>query len=753
VAFLGSVVGRIQEALPATVSLTPAAWSFRHRWIVRLVWLHAVGIGLAVAIKDPSPQHLLLDGTPVAVLAFGAGLQRLDHRARSIVAALGLLMSSALMVHLGEGSIEMHFHFFVMIGVISLYQDWRPFLAAIAFVAAHHGVIGVISPEQVYDHAAAQRAPILWAGIHALFVLAASAVSVGAWRIVEHTHQLSQQDLAESERRFRALIENATDVLTLIDGDGVILYDSPPCEAVLGYPHNGRVGTNGLDSVHPDDLATATDILAQAAANPNQTMRIEVRTRHRDGSWVWVDASITNLLDDPSVGGMVINFRDVTIRKELEAELAHQAFHDSLTSLANRALLLDRVEHALARTRRRGEVALLFLDLDDFKTVNDALGHEAGDEILRVIAGRLGEAVRPGDTASRLGGDEFAVLLDDLDDANAAYEIASRLLAVICTPVEIKGTYIAVNGSVGVVVAQPGDDAAALLRNADLAMYRAKAQGKGCLEVYEATMHAAAVERMALTAELRKAIDAEEFEPYYQPIVDLPTGRVVGVEALVRWNHPERGLLPPGAFIALAEETGLVVDIGRFVLRQACRDAARWHTELGDAAPVVSVNASPRQIQHGAFVEEVRRALRDSGLPASSLVIEITESALLDDTATATATLNAIDALGVRLSLDDFGTGYSSLSYLERFPVASLKIDKSFVDGLADRRESSPLVGVILTLASQLGLTVTAEGIEEPDQLAQLRELGCVQGQGYLFGRPMAVDAMHEVLRSSVPVV
>jgi diguanylate cyclase (GGDEF)-like protein/PAS domain S-box-containing protein len=749
VAYVGAAVQRIAAKLPGTVTLSEQSWAFRHRWILQLLRLHAVAIAIAVAVKDPSPVHVLVDGLPVAVLAVGAGLKRLDPRARSIIAALGLLTSSGLLVHLGEGSIEMHFHFFVMIGVISLYQDWRPFLAAIGFVAVHHGVIGVISPEQVFDHPAAQRSPLLWAGIHALFVLAASAVSVGAWRIVEHTHLLAQQDLAESERRFRALIENATDVLTLIDDRGVILYDSPPCETVLGYAPGERVGINGLDTVHPDDLASATDVLTQAVASPNRTLRLELRTRHRDGSWVWIDASVTNLHDDPAVRGLVINFRDVSVRKELEAELAHQAFHDSLTSLANRALLLDRAEHALARRRETG-VALLFLDLDDFKTVNDALGHEAGDEILRAVGQRLAQAVRPGDTASRLGGDEFAVLLEDLEDPNMAYEIASRLLEVVRTPVEIRGTFIAVNGSVGVVIAQPGDDAAALLRNADLAMYRAKAQGKGCLEIYEVAMHAAAVERMAINAEMRHAVATGQFEPHYQPIVDLGTGRVVGVEALARWNHPERGLVPPVSFIGLAEETGLIVEIGRSILRQACVDAARWRAELGDAAPVLSVNASPRQIQHVAFVDDVRAALRDTGLPASALVLEITESALLEDTAVATSVLNAIDAMGVRLSLDDFGTGYSSLSYLERFPVNALKINKSFVDGLGSDQSASPLVGVILNLARQLGLTVTAEGIEDTTQLEQLRRLGCEQGQGYLFARPMTAGDIVQVLRSGV---
>jgi diguanylate cyclase (GGDEF)-like protein/PAS domain S-box-containing protein len=735
---------RLAAAVPRSVELDDAQWGIRHRWIMRLLWLHAVAMVVGAYLRSPSVGHVLADGVPVAVLAAGAASTHLDRRTRSMVAALGLMTSSAILVHLGNGSTEMHFHFFVMIGVIGLYQDWAPFLLAIGFVGLHHGVLGVLSPHQVFDNPAAQRQPVLWAGIHTGFVLAASAVSVATWQIVERGNRAARSDLEASERRFRALIENASDVLTLIDSEGRIVYDSPAAESVLGFAAGERLGLFALSVVHPDDLVTAGPIFAEVMANEGVTCRLEARAQHRDGSWVWVDAALINLSSDPAVGCIVVNFRDVSERKALEAELAHNAFHDPLTGLANRALLLDRTEQALHRARRHGtDVALLFLDVDDFKTVNDALGHAAGDGLLQALAGRIGTVVRPGDTASRLGGDEFAILLDDLSDPSSAYEIGSRLLEGVAAPVEHGGASIGVNASIGVVVAVADDDAASLLRNAELAMYRAKGQGKGRLEIYEATMHAAAVERMAMKAEIEHGIERGEFVPWFQPIVDLTSDRVVGVEALARWEHVERGLVQPIAFIGLAEETGHIIDIGRTILRQACRQLRRWRDDLGDAAPgTISVNASPRQLQHETFVDDVAAALAESGLAPADLFLEITESALVDDAGIARSTLGRLDDMGVRIVLDDFGTGYSSLSYLEQFPVHALKIDKSFVDTL------SPLVSVIIGMAHRLGLPVTAEGIETERQLEALRALGCNAGQGYLLSRPVPAAGVSDWLRA-----
>jgi diguanylate cyclase (GGDEF)-like protein len=489
-------------------------------------------------------------------------------------------------------------------------------------------------------------------------------------------------------------------------------------------------------------------VVEKLSASGGTAAHVEMRVKHRNDTYRWVEASITNLLDEPEVHGFVANFRDITDRKTLEDQLAHQAFHDPLTGLANRALLLDRIDHALATTRRdpNQQVALLYLDIDDFKTVNDALGHEAGDALLGEAAARLAAGLRPGDTASRLGGDEFAVLLEGLPDCDLAYEIGARLLESLQTPFDANGEGVCINASIGIALSTGTEDAAGLLRNADLAMYRAKNEGKGRFEIYEAGMHAVVVDRMALKADIRRALAENEFEPHYQPIVDLETGRITGVEALARWNHPERGLVAPAGFIPMAEETGLIIPIGSLVLHRACADAAQWLNEFGARAPQsISVNLSPRQIQDPGVVTDVELALSESGLEPGRLILEITESFLLDDTESAAVTLAKLKRLGVRIALDDFGTGYSSLTHLDRFPVDVLKIDKSFVDALgSDDGERSSLVSAIVNLGMMLGLHVTAEGIEGSGQLASLRSMGCELGQGFLFAKAMDAATLRQ---------
>jgi diguanylate cyclase (GGDEF)-like protein/PAS domain S-box-containing protein len=752
---LGKLVHRAAVIVPAGVELGPGEWEQRHRWIKGLLLFHVPVIVLFGVIRGKGLLHSLVEAAPVACLALFASDGTRGPRTRSIAAGLGLMVSSAVLVHLSGGSTEMHFHFFVMLGVISLYQDWRPFLVSIAFVAAHHGIMGTLRPTDVFNNPAAWHSPLKWAVVHAFFVLAACAVSVVSWRIVEDGHRRSRAQLEASEHRFRALIEHSTDVVTVVNADGLITYDSPSAVAVLGYAESERVGIDGLAFIHPDDIDRAVQTFAAVIDFPGSVSRMEMRSLHRDGTYRWLDVSVTNLLDEDDVNGLVANFRDITERKALEDQLAHQAFHDPLTGLANRALLLDRVEHARAATRRRsaGLIGLIYIDLDDFKTVNDGLGHEAGDNLLRLAALRIVSALRPGDTAARLGGDEFAVLLEELPNPSSAYEVGARLLEALGEPFEFEGHSVPLNASLGIVISNGTDDAAALLRNADLAMYRAKGEGKGRFEVYEAGMHAAVVERMAVKADLRRAVDAREFHPHYQPIVDLASGRINGVEALVRWSHPERGLLAPATFIPLAEETGLIVEIGRHVLNEACLDAASWRRHLGSMAPkTVSVNLSPRQIQDPALIDDVAAALASSGLPASCLTLEITESILVDDGDAAARTLGGLKALGITIALDDFGTGYSSLSYLDRFPVDIVKIDKSFIDALSGAGTAgSPLVTAIVNLGSLLGLSVTAEGIEDVDQVARLRQIGCARGQGFYFAHPMPADELRDRLTQPAP--
>ncbi|MDQ3757428.1 MAG: EAL domain-containing protein [Actinomycetota bacterium] len=748
---VASVVRGVAALLPEGRTLASEFWETRHRAICALLWAHVPALFLFGLYRGEGVQHSTVEVVPALAFALVAADHRLSRAIRSIVAALGLIVCSAVLVHLSGGVIEAHFHFFVMLSVISLYQDWRPFLMAIGFVALHHGLVGLITPENVYDHDQALRAPLKWAIVHAGFVLAASAVNVASWRIVEDGHRKSRAALEASERRFRALIEQSSDVVTVVDEAGTIVYDSPSSARVLGYGPEERIGRNGFEFVHPEDVAAVAEVFGRLTGNPGAVAQMELRAPHQDGTVRWLEVSVTNLLHERAVEGVVVNFRDITERKALAQQLAHQAFHDPLTGLANRALLLDRVEHALSAARRKPDnrLAVLYLDLDDFKTVNDGLGHEAGDMLLRLAAQRIAGVLRPGDTACRLGGDEFAVLLEDLPSTALAYVIGGRVLEELREPFELEAGLVSLNASLGIVVPTGCDeDAAALLRNADLAMYRAKGQGKGRFEIYEAGMHAAVVERLALKADLRRAVDAGEFEPHYQPIVDLQSGRTVGVEALVRWHHPERGLLLPAAFIDLAEETGVIVPIGVQVLRQACRDAAGWQERLGNDAPLsVSVNLSVRQLQHPEIVREVASALRDSGLPGRALVLEITESTLLDDTEAAATRLAELKALGVRMALDDFGTGYSSLSYLGRFPVDILKIDKSFVEVLGEAvTDRSALVAAIVGLGATLGVQVTAEGIEVADQLAHLQKMGCELGQGFYFARPVPAAELEQRL-------
>ena len=735
--------------IPTGVALSQEDWELRHKWIVRLLWLQVPIIAIYALARASSPLHTAADAAPVALFAVLSHAHRLTNRERSVLASIGLMMSSAVIVHVSGGMTEMHFHFFVMIGVISLYQDWRPFLFSIAFVAAHHGLVGIIRPRDVFDQGVAWRQPLLFAGVHALFVLCASAVAVSSWSIIETAHRRARAALEASERRFRSLIENAADAVTVLSADGTILYDSPSSADVFGQSPAERLGRNAFDFVHPADIAQAAELLANVLTEGSGSVSVSIRVIHADGSYRWVEGHVNNRLADEAVGGIVVNFRDVTDRKALEDQLAHQAFHDPLTGLANRALLLDRVDHAVAQRRRSAaHLAVIYLDLDDFKTVNDGLGHEAGDQLLRAVAGRISSVVRPGDTASRLGGDEFAVLLENLPNPAMAYEIGGRLLEALHEPFDLCGGVV-VNASIGIAVATENEDAAGLLRNADLAMYRAKNAGKGRFEIYEAGMHAQVLARMELKTDLRRALEAGEFVPVYQPIVDLDTGIVNGVEALLRWHHRDGRVISPAEFIPVAEETGLIVQIGSCVLHQACRDAAAWRDELGDAAPrTVSVNLSPRQIQDAGLVEDVRMALELSGLDPSALLLEITESVLVDDTELAASTLGQLKALGVGIALDDFGTGYSSLTYLDLFPVDVLKIDKSFIDSLvATQSDGSPLVAAIVNLGTMLGLRVTAEGIEGARQLERLQGMGCQQGQGYYFAKPMPPAEITRFLR------
>jgi diguanylate cyclase (GGDEF)-like protein/PAS domain S-box-containing protein len=550
-----------------------------------------------------------------------------------------------------------------------------------------------------------------------------------------------------SSARFRSLVQNSSDIIAVLEDDLTIRYHTPSVERVLGYGEHELVGASLGELLAEGEADKVRDLLAQVHAAPSVPLPADLRLRRKNGSVSQLETVFTNLLGDPNVAGVVVTARDVTERRALEEQLAHQAFHDSLTGLANRLLFRDRVEHALELTRRRNRlVAVLFVDLDDFKTINDSLGHAAGDDLLVAVARRIQACLRPEDTCARLGGDEFGVMVENVLDPDAAIVVARRMLAALSEPLELFGSNVEVEASVGIALGSSSLTTSELLRNADLAMYRAKSEGKSRFALFEPEMHTRVLDRLALKAELQKSVAAGEFELHYQPIVDLQSGGISGVEALVRWRHPKRGLVYPDQFIALAEETGLILPLGRLVLQLACRQATRWrrlgHRELG-----ISVNLSAKQLASRHLSSEVKSALEQARLPASALTLEITESVLMLDSQGVIARLEELKGLGVKIAVDDFGTGYSSLNYLRQFPVDALKVAKPFIDGLGTSSEGERLAAAILRIGATLGLDTVAEGIEERPQHDLLRKLKCDYGQGYLFSRPVPAVAFELLLR------
>jgi diguanylate cyclase (GGDEF)-like protein/PAS domain S-box-containing protein len=543
------------------------------------------------------------------------------------------------------------------------------------------------------------------------------------------------------EWRTQALLENASDAVIAISELGEILYASSSVRTVLGY-EPGWLNTSRMTAItHPENLATLQEwMISIFESPPGYTTRIEARTRHADGSWIDVEVIGANRLRDPALAAAVLSIRDISARKSLERDLTRQAFEDSLTGMPNRALFHDRTEHALARNLRDGgRVTLLLVDLDDFKRVNDSLGHPAGDHLIATIGARLGHQVRPADTLARLGGDEFGILVEDLNELQAT-ELAERLLAAIRGPVRLGNRDLVCTASIGIAAIKAGErdcDTGALLRDADLAMYAAKAAGRDRFVRFDPTMYADILREADERADIERALQDNEFIVFYQPIVDLPTSLLIGVEALVRWNHPQRGLIGPAEFIPLSEATGLIVPLGRWVMQQACMQLADWCEEFPAAKQMrMSINLSARQFQHGGLVEEVAEALTRSGVDPARIVLEITESLLMQDTEATVEVLRELKSLGIRLAIDDFGTGYSSLSYLKRFPVDIIKIDRAFVEGIIIHGENATLAEAVVQLGQALQLQTVAEGIETDEQWSTLRDLGCDLGQGFLFARP-----------------
>ena len=675
-------------------------------------------------------------------------------------------------------------------------------------------------------------------------------------------------ELRQSEQRFRALVQHASDIIMVLGSDATIRYVSPAFESILGYPASEAVGMPGVDLAHPGDLDAMRAAVEDAAPN-HSVGHAEVRLGTRDGRWRWFDVIVTNLTHDPSVDGWVANLRDVTERKASDAalneaqavfqhafddapigiglvalsghilranramaallgrtqeelvgvrigdlthpddvetnddhgerlnrseiesyrlerrylrpdgttvwaalsvslvrdmsgqplyqigqleditdrkaladRLAHDAAHDAMTGLLNRASFTERVTAALAARAGR-KVAVLFIDLDHFKVVNDSLGHALGDELVTTISQRLRDALRGGHVVARFGGDEFVVLVSNLLDEEAAITVARRLLAAVAEPVPLNTQEVFVTASIGIAIAGEDDTAGTLLRHADAAMYHAKGTGRARAVMFEPGLQGSAVAALRTGTDLHRALERDELVVHYQPITNLRSGHVVGFEALLRWNHPERGLVPPREFIPLAEDTGLIVPIGAWMLETACRQIVHWQSmRVVEGAPgklSINVNLSPRQLADPVLPRTVARILHDTGVDPGLVCLELTENALMH-AASAAEALASLRRLGVHISIDDFGTGWSSLSYLKRFPVSALKIDHSFIEGLGRDLEDTSIVEAIVTLAHALGLTAVAEGVETSTQLETLRVIGCDEAQGFLLGRPLPAE-------------
>jgi diguanylate cyclase (GGDEF)-like protein/PAS domain S-box-containing protein len=590
---------------------------------------------------------------------------------------------------------------------------------------------------------AAADEPVLLTLRGALEVLASQAALA-----VERVTLSQEVTRRINEAYFRTLVQNAHDVILIVDDGGRIGYASPSAEAVLGP--GSVVGRPVVDLVAPSDRDAAERALhaLRTGRAPSGTRSYHiVRT---DGGCVDVEVASRDLRDDPTVRGLVLTLRDVTEQRKLEHELTHRASHDSLTGLANRVLFRDRVERALAAGDGR-VVGVLLVDLDDFKLVNDTMGHGTGDELLVAVAARLTAALRPDDIAARLGGDEFAVLVEGAAHAAEIEEIAARVVDALAAPLDVAGG-LATSVSVGVATTPGVRGPAEMLSQADLALYAAKGAGKGRWRRYEPGLHLAAVDRLEVRTELERAIATGAFTLRYQPIVELRSGVMVGVEALVRWRHPRRGLVAPGDFIHVAEETGLVVPLGSWVLDSALADLARWRRETAPGTAVImSVNVSAHQVRAPGFLDALVEALARWDVPAESLVLEITETALLAEDERVSADLAALRELGLRIAIDDFGTGYSSLDYLRRHVIDVLKIDRSFIDGVESSGRQAALVGAIVHLAQALDLRVVAEGVETSAQRDALLRAGCRLGQGHLFSVPVPADEIVPWLRAAAP--
>ncbi len=603
---------------------------------------------------------------------------------------------------------------------------------------------------------------VVWAGVGpAITAGAVAAVAAhvllrrlgrpgGAQQQAQNGADPREKAASESDR-FRSAFEHAAIGMALVSTEGRWLQVNRSLCQILGYQEKELLSTDFLSVTHPDDLPAAMSNIGQLLKGKAHSSKMEKRYVHKLGHEVWVHWSVS-LVRDPYIKSvhLIFQVQDITDRKLAEQQLHHDAFHDALTGLPNRALFMDHLKLAIARSRRNVQTmfAVIYLDLDRFKVINDSLGHTIGDQLLVGMADRLKTNLRPGDTVARLGGDEFVILIEDITDEKEAVQVAERIQKELTEPFNLSGREVFTTVSLGIAPSSTGYERAEdILRDADTAMYRAKSLGKSRYEIFDKAMHARAINLLQMETDLRRACEREEFLIHYQPIVALEDFRLRGFEALVRWNHPERGYISPMDFIPVAEETGLIAQVGEFVLREACRQMQRWQAAYPLDRPLwISINLSSKQFSQGALIAKIANILRETNVNPQCVKLEITESVVMENIETATDMLRQMRALGVQLAIDDFGTGYSSLSYLHRFPIDTLKIDRSFVTRMTENSENAEIVRTIVVLAQNLGMDVVAEGVETNEQLVLLQKLGCENGQGYFFSKPVNSDGAGRII-------
>ncbi len=708
-----------------------------------VIAVFVTGAGLAIAVQQPFRHSAILGGAVV-----GAGIAAMHFTGMAALEVPGRLKWSGDLVGLS-------IVFGIVLGGSALFvaqrrEDWRSFLIAaglltLAIVAMHFTAMGAIDiipdPTRVPNPLAISPQSL------ALIIGGTAAAILGMCLVGAMSARKSELRLRDQKVLLDAALQNMSQGLCMFDAAGRIVLFNERYREFMGVPAEFLQGRSLLD------LFKHRKTTGDFTGDPDEFFD-RIMSQARDRKWdskimESAHGRVLRVSDSPMEGGgWVATYEDITEWRKAQAQIAHMARHDPLTDLPNRTMLAEALEQALRRVARNEQIAVLCLDLDHFKDVNDSLGHPIGDDLLKAVGRRIGECIREGDTLARLGGDEFAVVqVDTHEQPSDAAALASRLVDVLSVPYDISGHQLVIGTSIGVSIA-PADssDPNQLLKNADMALYRAKADGRGTYRFFEPEMDARAQERRALELDMRAALVRGEFELYYQPIHDLDSGRILAFEALARWNHPTRGMIRPDDFIPLAEQTGLIVPLGEWVLRTACSEAARWSQEVG-----VAVNLSPVQFKGRNLVATVAGALSASGLKPQRLELEITESVLLQDSDGTLATLHSLRALGARIAMDDFGTGYSSLSYLRSFPFDKIKIDRSFVHELATRDNSMAIVRAVTGLGRSLGICTTAEGVETDEQLALLRVEGCTEVQGYLFNPPLPASNVEGMLAKRDP--